>query len=88
MPRVARIIAAGYPHHITQRGNNRAAVFFDDEDRQTYLNLLLKYTLKYKVTIWAYCLMGNHIHLLAVPESDTGLACRIAREKKGSVPNL
>jgi putative transposase len=74
MPRVARIIAAGYPHHITQRGNNRAAVFFDDEDRQTYLNLLLKYTLKYKVTIWAYCLMGNHIHLLAVPETDTGLA--------------
>ena len=51
MPRVARIIAAGYPHHITQRGNNRTAVFFDDEDRQTYLNLLLKYTLKYKVTI-------------------------------------
>ena len=74
MPRIARIIAAGYPHHITQRGNNRATVFFDDEDRQTYLNLLLKYTRKYKVTIWAYCLMDNHVHLLAVPETDTGLA--------------
>ncbi len=74
MPRIARIIAAGYPHHITQRGNNRATVFFDDEDRQTYLNLLLKYTHKYNVAIWAYCLMGNHVHLLAVPGTDTGLA--------------
>lgn len=52
MPRIARIIAAGYPHHITQRGNNHATVFFDDEDRQTYLNLLLKYSQKYGVAIW------------------------------------
>jgi putative transposase len=74
MPRIARIIAAGYPHHITQRGNNRSTVFFDDDDRQTYLSLLLKYTGKYKVVIWAYCLMDNHVHLLAVPETDTGLA--------------
>jgi putative transposase len=74
MPRIARIIAAGHPHHITQRGNNRATVFFDDEDRQTYLNLLLKYTRKYNVALWAYCLMNNHVHLLAVPETDTGLA--------------
>jgi putative transposase len=74
MPRIARIIAAGYPHHITQRGNNRATVFFDDEDRQTYLNLLLKYTRTYDVAIWAYCLMSNHVHLLAVPDTDTGLA--------------
>jgi len=74
MPRIARIIAAGYPHHITQRGNNRAAVFLDDEDRQTYLNLLLKYTRKYDLAIWAYCLMSNHVHLLAVPATDTSLA--------------
>jgi putative transposase len=74
MPRIARIIAAGYPHHITQRGNNRADVFFDDEDRQTYLKLLAEYTQKYYVRIWAYCLMSNHIHLLAVPETDTALA--------------
>jgi putative transposase len=33
-------ICPGYPHHFTQRGNNRATVFFDDEDRQTYLKLL------------------------------------------------
>jgi len=74
MPRIARIIAPGYPHHITQRGNNRATVFFDDEDRQTYLKLLISYARKHALQIWAYCLMDNHIHLLAVPETETALA--------------
>jgi putative transposase len=74
MPRIARIIAAGFPHHITQRGNNRVAVFFDDEDRQTYLNLLSRHAQRFHIYIWAYCLMDNHIHLLAVPETETALA--------------
>ena len=74
MPRIARIIAPGYPHHITQRGNNRATVFFDDEDRQVYLKLLAVYARKHALQIWAYCLMDNHIHLLAVPETETALA--------------
>ena len=74
MPRIARVIATGYPHHITQRGNNRATVFFDDEDRQTYLKLLAGYAEKHHLQIWAYCLMINHIHLLAVPETETSLA--------------
>lgn len=74
MPRIARIIATGYPHHITQRGNNRATVFFDDEDRQTYLRLLSVYAQRHRLQIWAYCLMDNHIHLLAAPETDTALS--------------
>jgi putative transposase len=74
MPRIARVIATGYPHHITQRGNNRATVFFDDEDRQTYLKLLAGYAEKHHFQIWAYCLMDNHAHLLAVPEAETSLA--------------
>lgn len=77
MPRIARIIAPGFPHHITQRGNNRAPVFFDDEDRQTYLKLLAGYAKKHQVRIWAYCLMDNHVHLLAVPETETSLSCGI-----------
>ncbi|MRR32581.1 transposase, partial [bacterium] len=64
----------GYPHHITQRGNNCATVFFDDEDRQTYLKLLAAYTQKHNVHIWAYCLMSNHVHLLAVPQTEISLA--------------
>lgn len=74
MPRIARIIAPSYPHHITQRGNNRATVFFDDEDRQTYLKLLSGYAHKYSLQVWAYCLMDNHIHLLAMPETETALS--------------
>jgi putative transposase len=74
MPRIARIVAPGYPHHITQRGNNRAPVFFEDEDRQTYLKLLAGYTQKHQVQVWAYCLMSNHIHLLAVPATETSLS--------------
>jgi putative transposase len=74
MPRIARIVATSYPHHITQRGNNRATVFFDDEDRQTYLRLLAGYSQKHRLQIWAYCLMNNHIHLLAVPETETSLS--------------
>jgi putative transposase len=74
MPRIARIIAPGYPHHVTQRGNNRATVFFDDEDRQTYLHLLTTYAAKHDVRIWAYCLMDNHVHLLAVPATEASLA--------------
>lgn len=74
MPRIARIIAPGYPHHITQLCNNRAAVFFDDEDRQTYLTLLAGYAEKFAFHILAYCLMPNHVHALAVPEIETSLA--------------
>jgi len=43
MPRIARIIAPYYPHHITQRGNNRADVFWDDEDKAIYLSFLKNY---------------------------------------------
>ena len=74
MPRNSRVVAVGYPHHITQRGNNRELVFFDDEDRWAYLDLLSHYTQRYRVDIWAYCLMTNHIHLLAAPDEPDGLA--------------
>jgi len=74
MPRIARLCAVGYPHHITQRGNNRDKVFFDDEDKGFYLNTLQRYKDKYEIKILAYCLMGNHIHILAVPEKEVSLA--------------
>ncbi len=47
MPRIARAIAVGCAHHITQRGNNRQDVFFVDEDRQVYLELLQEQAQKY-----------------------------------------
>ena len=73
MPRLSRAVFAGVPHHITQRGNRREEVFFTEEDRTVYLEWLKTYCEKYRVEILAYCLMTNHIHLIAVPEKDDGL---------------
>ena len=73
MPRLARTVCAQVPHHITQRGNRREDIFFTDEDRQAYLDWLKEYAEKYEVAILAYCLMTNHIHLIAVPATETGL---------------
>jgi len=79
MPRIARIVAPNYPHHITQRGNNLADVFFDDEDRAAYLSILKKYREELDVEILAYCLMTNHVHLLAVPADEKSLSRCIGR---------
>lgn len=73
MPRIARIIAPGIPHHVTQRGNRRMDTFFGNEDYQAYLALMAEWCRKCNVTVWAYCLMPNHVHLVAVPESADGL---------------
>ncbi len=73
MPRQARTVFAGVPHHITQRGNRREDVFYTDEDREIYLEWLKEYCSKHKVEILAYCLMSNHIHLVALPKTEDGL---------------
>ena len=67
MPRVARHVFVGVPHHITQRGNRREQVFFSDADRKTYLALLHSDSRRYGLEVLAYCLMANHVHLVAVP---------------------
>ena len=61
------------PHHITQRGNRRQPTFFCDEDYAAYLELMAEWCQKCRVQIWAYCLMPNHVHLIAVPGSADGL---------------
>jgi putative transposase len=73
MPRVARTVFANMPHHITQRGNRREDVFFDDEDRQAYLELLGEYAVKFGVEVAGYCLMSNHVHLILIPSTEEGL---------------
>ena len=73
MPRLARPVFSGVPHHITQRGNRRENVFFSDADREAYLEWLAQYGAKHGVEVLAYCLMTNHIHVVAVPEQEDGL---------------
>jgi putative transposase len=73
MARIARVVAEHYPHHITQRGNRRQDTFFCDDDYRYYIRLMAEWCDKCGVTILAYCLMPNHVHLIAVPESEDGL---------------
>ena len=70
MPRIARVVAAGYPHHITQRGNYRQKIFADDTDRRKYLSLLKEESKRYHLIILAYCLLSNHAHFIVVPQRE------------------
>jgi len=71
MPRVARIVIPDFPHHITQRSNNRQDVFFLDDDRLVYLNLLKEQAAKFGLQVQGWCLMTNHIHLIATPRKES-----------------
>jgi putative transposase len=73
MPRHARILVPGAPHHVTQRGNYRSPVFFSAADHFTYLRLLQTHAIRTSVAVVAYCLMPNHVHLVLVPECSEGL---------------
>lgn len=79
MPRVARIVLPGVPHHITQRGNNRQDVFFVDDDREAYLAILAKQAARHGLRILGYGLMPNHVHLVAVPRDSAALAKAVGR---------
>jgi len=74
MARLARIVVPGLPHHVTQRGNRRQKIFFEDGDYALYRDLLAERCRKAGVAVWAYCLMPNHVHLILVPATENGLA--------------
>ncbi len=67
MTRPARFVAVGFPHHITQRGNQQQKTFKKEEDYLNYLKLTCVYTKKYALSVIAFCLMPNHVHFVAIP---------------------
>lgn len=73
MARVARVVIPGVAHHVTQRGNRRQDVFLREGDYGRYLALLKRYAEKHRLRLWAYCLMSNHIHLVAVPSENISM---------------
>ena len=72
MARIARVICPEIPHHVTQRGNRRQTTFFCDDDYRAYIELMKEWCCKYDVAIWAWCLMPNHVHLIAIPQTESG----------------
>lgn len=67
MPRQPRLALPGIALHIVQRGNNRGICFSGDTDYLCYLTYLRKFSQKYRCDVHAYCLMTNHVHILATP---------------------
>lgn len=74
MPRRARLAIAGVPWHIIQRGNNRSACFYAEDDYRVYFDTLLEQSVRWRCAIHAYVLMTNHVHLLLTPETCDGPA--------------
>lgn len=72
MPRRARLKVAGLPLHLIQRGNNRSACFYADEDYALYLHHLEELSRKFRCAVHAYVLMTNHVHLLLTPLRKDG----------------
>ncbi len=74
MPRRPRFVLPGMPHHVTQRGNNRQDVFFSEQDRTRYVQILRANSRSHSVRFLGRCLMSNHVHLIAIPKTAESLA--------------
>jgi putative transposase len=73
MTRLPRLVIPGLPHHVTQRGNGRQRIFFEEGDYALYLDLFAQAAERAHCEVWAYCLMPNHVHAIVVPGDADGL---------------
>jgi putative transposase len=73
MARLARLVVPDTPYHVTQRGNRRATTFFEDGDFALYRDLLAEAARRAGASVWSYCLMPNHVHVIVVPADPDGL---------------
>jgi REP element-mobilizing transposase RayT len=87
MAGLARIVLPETPHHVTQRGNRRMAIFSETSDYALYRDLLAERLKRCGVVCSAYCLMPNHVHLLLTPtrpDVEGALAARGFRPGRGA----
>ena len=75
MPRRPRVALAGLPVHLIQRGHNRDACFFADEDYTLYLAHLAELSSKSGCAVHAYALMTNHVHFCSHPRKQMAPPC-------------
>jgi len=73
MARLPRFVIPGQTQHVIQRGNDRKAIFRDEQDYRFYLEKLCGAAEKHQCDIHAYVLMTNHVHLLITPHTETGI---------------
>ncbi len=77
MVRIARVVVPRNPHHVTQRGNRAQDCFFNEDDYREYVALMAASCQLHGVEVWAYCLMCNHVNMIAVPEETAHLRSAI-----------
>jgi putative transposase len=82
MARLARVVAAGAPHLVTQRGNRGQKVFFSDADYKLYLELLAEGAHAAHTAVWAYALLPDRVHLLLVPSDEDGLRAALGESHR------
>jgi putative transposase len=88
MPRKARVVLPGCPHHVVQRGHNRQVVFVKDRDYQYYLQNLAECKEQLGCRVYAYCLMTNHVHLIIDPRDDAANLAALMKRVAGRQTRL
>lgn len=83
MPRQARVIVPGLPHHIVQRGHNRNAVFVESRDYEYYLANLAEWKSELGLRVFSYCLMTNHVHLVVEAGDEPGCVGKLMKRLAG-----
>ena len=86
MARQPRLVLPDQPHHVLQRGNDNQPIFREDDDHRRFLEFLRESAKFYRVAIHAYVLMPNHVHLLATPADEDGLAAMMQKVGRLYVP--
>jgi putative transposase len=74
MPRMPRVVVPGLPLHVIQRGNNRQAIFFTDQDYDRFHTDLRTASERFDCVIHAYVYMTSHVHLLVTPSTRRGIS--------------
>ncbi len=74
MANINRIVLPNYAHHIRERGVRKEPVFQEDSDYLVYLRMMTGFSAKHDLDIWAYALMTNHVHLVAVPKTEKAIS--------------
>ncbi|MEN9886020.1 MAG: hypothetical protein RL758_598 [Pseudomonadota bacterium] len=73
MARLPRLAVSGYLHHVLVRGNNGQTVFFDDQDRENFVQLLAQGVTEWGVALHAFVILPNQFQLLLTPRNELGL---------------
>jgi len=76
MARISRVVASGYPHHVTQRSVRSIPIFQSDSGRLSYLDCMAEELNRFGVDVFAWCLMTKHTHVIVVPKDSAVLARR------------